>query len=136
MFGEVTSRIRGLRDAVALQNAVDAFAVQHCGDDSPQAAQSVAGHLILLYARLEIGLPLDQAFALLKRVIAVKGVYAALEPPSFPLTVRHPHDAPDQASLAPRALEWAQSAWKAWTPHHAQITSWYDLHAGSDRGRD
>jgi len=128
MFGEVSARIRGLQDAVALQNAVDAFAVQHRGNDTPQAAQSVVGHLVLLYARLELGLPLDRAFAALKRVIAVKGAYPSLPAPPFPLTVRHVYTAPDDPSLVMRAREWAESAWKAWTPQRDQVIKWFDNH--------
>jgi hypothetical protein len=126
MYGEVSARIRGVRDAIALQNAVDAFAVQHRGNDTPQAAQSVVGHLVLLYARLERGLPLDQAFAVLKRVIAVKGAYPALPVPSFPLTVRHVYTAPDEPALVIRAREWAESAWTAWAPQRDQVVRWFD----------
>jgi hypothetical protein len=24
------------------------------------------------------------------------------------------------------AREWAESAWRAWAPHHAQVKTWYD----------
>jgi hypothetical protein len=62
---------------------VDAYAAQHPGDDSPQATQSVAVHLVVLTAVIAEDLPITDATAL--RVAAVEvgravGGYPKLDP--------------------------------------------------------
>ena len=71
---------------------VDAYAAQHPGDDSPQATQSVAAHLVALHAVLVEGRPVTDAVAV--RVAAVEAGRAAdgypkLEPvpPEWDLTI-------------------------------------------------
>jgi Family of unknown function (DUF5946) len=73
---------------------VDAYAAQHPGDDSPQAIQSVAVHLVVLTAVLVENHRTDDAVVL--RVAAVEvgravGGYPKLDPvPSeWDLTIAH-----------------------------------------------
>jgi hypothetical protein len=126
MYGELLARL--LSDPQAdryRQLCVDAYAVQHPGHPNPQAIQSVVGHLISLYAQLELGLPTDAAAALLRRVTQRKGQYHWLTPPSFENvhTLGYVMDRPNELAEATR--EWAGAAWRAWSPHQAQIREWY-----------
>jgi hypothetical protein len=87
--------------------------------------QSVGGHLVSLFAQLELGLPLARASAILDRGIQQKGYFTWLTPPSFDgadtvlFMASNLHDAPWAAR------EWAASAWKAWAAHHTQVRAWY-----------
>ena len=130
--GEVAAR--HLADPAASsyrQLCVDAYAVQHPGVPGPQAIQSVGGHLVSLHAQVELGLPIARASAALERGIRRKGYFRWLTPPSFhgALTVLFMAANLDDPASAARA--WAESAWRAWAPHHAQVRAWYDdLSAG------
>ena len=71
---------------------VDAYAAQHPGHDSPQARQSVAVHLVTLWAVLRAGAEIDKAIDIRVRVVSVgkrTGGFEWLEPApeSYPLTV-------------------------------------------------
>lgn len=126
MNGELLARLLSDVDAVEFrQLCVDAYAVQHPGTPNPQSIQSVAGHLLSLHARLERGLPAAGASAVLQRVTRSKGQFHWLEPPSFEgrRTVGHMLGTADLSSAA---REWADDAWQAWVPHHAQVRVWYD----------
>jgi len=126
-YGELCAR--NLSDPEASryrQMCADTYAVQHPGRPGPQAVQSVGGHLVSLYAQLELGLPLSRTAALLERGTQRKGYFTWLTPPSCEgaLTVlfmlANLHD-PSRA-----AREWATSAWQAWSSHHPQIRAWHD----------
>jgi Family of unknown function (DUF5946) len=110
----------------AQQYAVDAYAVQHPGIATPQAIQSVACHLISLYAYLEAGRSPAEAPALLRRLTRFKGGYAWLDPPAS-FEGRNVLDLAraGASDFAPAAHEWAESAWRAWQPHRARVAAWY-----------
>lgn len=98
IYGEVTARSLtepGFRPVH--QYVVDTYAVQHPGTPSNQAVQSVAVHLISLYAHLVLGHRLERTPALLQRALRQRGVFRWLPPPSFgdALTVIHVHDVTD-----------------------------------------
>jgi len=104
---------------------VDAYAVQHPGKPSPQTIQSIAVHLIGLYASLRLQLPPPTVTAAIKRA-ADKGHFQWLVPPPRlgELTVADvlPATSPEEhASLVGR---WAEAAWAAWEPHHVQVKEW------------
>lgn len=105
---------------------VDSYAVQHPGQPSPQSIQSVAVHLISLCLVLEHNLELQRATAAMQTAVKTKGRFVWLTPPASPGTVtvvdvRAAQDAEQHARIV-RA--WAESAWSAWSPHHATIRSW------------
>jgi Family of unknown function (DUF5946) len=89
----------------------DAYAVQHPGQLGPQAMQSVGGHLVSLFAQLELGLPLARASAILDRGIQQKGYFTWLTPPSFDgadtvlFMASNLHDAPWAARVGRQRLE-------------------------------
>ena len=126
MHGQLLARLLGGPATEGLrQLCADTYAVQHPGGRDPQAVQSVAGHLISLYAQLELGLPVETARALLGRVVRRKGHYHWLSPPSQEgaRTVEHVLARLDW--LEDAAREWAADAWQAWAAHHDQVRAWY-----------
>ncbi len=108
--------------AVARQYCTDAYAVQHPGEPTAQAIQSIAVHLLNLHGYIERGVRVGPP-----RFAGHKGAFHWLTPPTarFERTVRDiPLDTSDpRFEVATR--EWAESAWRAWAPHHAQIAAWY-----------
>jgi uncharacterized protein DUF5946 len=114
------------------QNCADTFAVQHSGTPGPQAIQSVGGHLVGLYARLELGLTVDRAREVMRRGIIAKGFFRWLTPPSFRNTHTVAFMLAHQNDPA-RSREWAASAWQAWAAQHKQVRAWYETLARDHR---
>ncbi len=104
---------------------VDAYAVQHPGRLSPQSIQSVAVHLIRLYLIFETGLEMQRANDAIKAA-ADSRIYTWLTPPASlgNMTVADVHKAKDVNEHMQRVRAWAESAWAAWSPHHATIRAW------------
>ena len=104
---------------------VDAYAVQNPGWPSPQSIQSVAVHLIRLYLVLETGLGLQRANDAIKAAAEFR-TYTWLTPPSSlgNITVADVRKAKDVEEYRQRVHAWAESAWGAWSPHHATIRAW------------
>ncbi len=112
---------------------VDAYAVQHHGDASPQAVQSVAVHLLTLHGILERGADLSHAIQLRLRPLRTRGVFHKLEPPALDsaLTLRHlwPGGGVECPCLAG---EYVQSVYAAWFGKHgATVADWYERHVAS-----
>ena len=115
----------------ARQFTVDAYAAQHPGTPNPQAIQSVAVHLMSLYAYLERGQSVAAAPQLLQRAASAKGVYHWLTPPSFRCS-RTVFDLPRPGAgpvVTAAAKEWAESVWGAWRAHHSQVAAWFAQYA-------
>lgn len=104
---------------------VDAYAVQHPGDDSRQAVRSVALHLISLHAILERGVSGPDATRLLQRAAAIPD-FAWLPPPANrgKTTVEDVLAATCAADHEKRVRRWAEDAWQAWGAHHDQVGAW------------
>ena len=109
---------------------VDAYAAQHPGIDSPQARQSVAVHLVTMWAVLRAGADVEKAIDIRVRVVSVgrkTGGFEWLEPTpaTYPLTVaglisNEPIDAASIDLLVGGALG-------AWLEiHRPTIKGWYD----------
>lgn len=125
IYGEVLAR--EYQDASYAANhrlTVDAYAVQHPGRPTAAAAKrSVLLHLISLCVVLERGAPPAEATSLLQRLGESKRDVPWLEPPDHlgDVTVVDVHET-DVAEAHLTAVErWAQSAWRAWSPHHPHI---------------
>jgi hypothetical protein len=103
---------------------VDAYAVQHPGNPSPQTIQSVARHLIRLCLLLEHELAMDRANDAM--LAATKSKFVWLTPPSNrgEITVADVHRATTAEDHTALVRTWAESAWTAWKPHHGQIQAW------------
>jgi Family of unknown function (DUF5946) len=112
--------------AVAHRLGVDAYAVQHPGRPSPQSIQSVAGHLVRLCLFLKHGLNDSRANAAILAATRTKSKFVWLTPPANrgEITVADVHGAATAENHARLVRAWAESAWSAWKPHHAQIETW------------
>jgi hypothetical protein len=117
---------------------VDAYAAQHPGVDSPQARQSVAVHLITLWAILRAGADVEKAIDIRVRAVSVGKRTAGFEwlepaPASYPLTVAdlvtsEPIDAASIDLLVGGVL----GSWSI--DHEREIKRWYDLYRQDFRG--
>jgi len=126
-FGEVLAR--EYSDSAYFQVhrlSVDAYAVQHPGKPSPQTIQSVAVHLVRLCLLLERSLPMERANDAMLKASEQEKKFVWLTPPASlgAVTVADVRDAQDVEAHMTAVRRWAQSAWEAWSPHHATIRSW------------
>ena len=105
---------------------VDAYAVQHPGRPSPQSIQSVALHLVRLCLLFECGLQIQRANEAILKTAQAKAKFVWLTPPPNrgAVTVLDVHRTKNAEEHLLRVREWAESAWAAWSPHHAQIRLW------------
>ena len=112
--------------AVNHRLTVDAFAVQHPGQPSPQSIQSVCLHLVSLQLVLERGVDQSTATSLLPQLAARKDMFHWLEPPGRmgPTTVNDVLAAASAKEHRKAVLDWAESAWGAWSAHHGIVRDW------------
>ena len=105
---------------------VDAYAVQHPGQPSPQSIQSVAAHLISLCLVLEHGVDVQRATAAMQKAVKTKGRFAWLTPPASTgaVTVAEVRAAQTAEEHEKQVHAWARAAWEAWSPQHATIQNW------------
>ena len=127
VFSEVLARQFSdptLRDVQRM--TADAYAVQHPGDESPVAIQSVCGHLMSLCVVLEKHAPYSYADQILQAAVRGKIPFAWLTPPQSmgAITVAHVHEGDSVDEHRARVTTWARSAWSAWADHHDIIRTW------------
>ena len=106
--------------------SVDAYAAQHPGRPSPQSIQSVAVHLIRLCLILEGGLPMAAANDAMLKAGEQSARFVWLTPPANrgDVTVADVSRARSDAEHLELVRAWAQSVWRAWSPHHQTIHVW------------
>lgn len=104
---------------------VDTYAVQHPGQPSRRAIQSVAVHLVALHLLFERGFPPPRVTAALQRLVE-SGTFTWLPPPGSrgELTVAYVAEAGSLDEHVRRVQAWARSAWDAWAEHHPQVRAW------------
>lgn len=113
---------------------LDAYAVQHPGQPSSQAIQSVAVHLLALFGVLEAGMAPEQVLWIRQRAVHGEAPerharFAWLTPPDF---TGSPTIADIVAGTTPqnrteRAIAYIQAVWRLWaSPHRTTIAGWYD----------
>ena len=104
---------------------IDAYAVQHHGDDSAQAVQSVGIHLMTLHGILQRGMAVERALWIRRRALRQKGVFTRLAPPPVGLALTI-HDAADLDV-------YVRSVSDVWHGKHGiTIATWFDRHVVSD----
>jgi hypothetical protein len=105
---------------------VDAYAVQHPGQPSPQTIQSAALHLMSLCLVLEESASFEAATAAMQAAAGRKGMYRWLDPPADrgAIDVARVHAAATAGEHADIVRALANSAWEAWSVHHAEIRAW------------
>jgi hypothetical protein len=81
-----------------------------------------------LYAQLELGIPTERMPIHLGPALKpeAKSRYYWLKPPSFDNMKTIVFMVLSTSDPLIAAREWAESAWRAWAPHHAQVKTWYD----------
>ena len=96
------------------------------GRPSPQSIQSVAVHLISLCLVLERGVEMTRATAAMQAAVEHKERYIWLTPPPSlgSMTVADVQRAKNAEEHEKLVRAWAESAWTAWSPHHATIQNW------------
>jgi hypothetical protein len=104
----------------------DSFAVQHPGHPSPQATNSVCVHLISLCLIVEQARTVEYAERVMAEAIRTQAKLFWLAPPASlgAVTVADLAAIEGSAHDDVRVRAWAESAWSAWTPHHATVRSW------------
>lgn len=104
--------------------SVDAYAVQHPGDGSRQAIQSVGLHLARLYVQLERQLAPFEANSFMLRAGRRKATLPALQPPgAFPMTVADVAPLAGTPSHEQAVRSWARTTWDAWAHAHESVVA-------------
>jgi len=103
----------------------DAYGVQHHGDNSAQAIQSVAIHLLTLHGAVTRK---ADGIWVKNRALRTRGVFHKLEPPPLgcALTIRHlfPSEGTD---LVVTPADYAYSVYDAWIAlHRTTVKGWYE----------
>ena len=110
----------------------DAYGVQHHGDESPQAVQSVALHFLDLYGIIS-GWTTSQRWPM-GRAIRTKGVYHKLVPPAqgSALTIRHLFPGGGVRVPVTRS-QYVRSVYDTWMAlHRSTVELWYERYVVPD----
>jgi len=111
----------------------DAYGVQHHGEDSPQAIQSVAGHLLNIHGIIS-GQTTQHGWAL-ARALRIRGVFHKLTPPPLgsALTIRHLFPGGGVVNPVTRT-QYVLSVYEAWMSLHCStVEHWYERYVIPDR---
>lgn len=104
---------------------VDTYAVQHSGDGTRQAVQSVGLHLARLMIQLEAPLPPKETNDVMLRLGPRKASLERLDPPkTFAMTIMDVWSVRGTAGHPQAVRAWAESTWREWDRHHAYIRAW------------
>jgi hypothetical protein len=111
----------------------DAYGVQHHGEDSPQAIQSVAAHLLDLHAIIT-GQTTEPGWAI-GRAVRVRGVFHKLAPPPLGSALTYRHLFPGGGVVTPvTRSQYVVSVYDAWMAlHRSTVEQWHERYVVSDR---
>lgn len=125
-FGEVMAREFQNPDLLPIHRlSVDAWAIQHPGDGSRRAIQSVGLHLARLMTQLDEGLEGEAANARMLSFAARKSELPELTPPSrWSMTVAEVAPALDPGEHAAAVRAWAEAVWDDMAHHQQFIRRW------------
>jgi hypothetical protein len=125
-FGQVIEREYSNPQLMEVHRlTVDAWAVQHPGDGSRRAVQSVAMHLGRLMVQLEDGTSGLSANAVMLALSANKATLPAVASPiRFTMTVADVRNAVEPQAHRERVREWAASTWQDWSDQHDVVRNW------------
>ncbi|MFL6754154.1 MAG: DUF5946 family protein [Sphingomicrobium sp.] len=105
--------------------SVDCYAVQHPGDGSRQAIQSVGLHLARLMLQLELGLSPGRANDAMLQLARHKDAMSALpRPRRFAMTVADVAPFAGGPRHSAAVEEWARRALHDWSHAHDTVRSW------------
>lgn len=106
----------------------DAYAVQHPGDDSPPAVQSVAVHLLTLHGVLREGQPVTSTLWLRRRALRRRGAYHRLQAPPMHTMYTLRHLFPGGGVVEPVPVgTYVESVYVQWARANAgDLARWYE----------
>jgi len=132
VFAQYYQSLPLFADVYRLAN--DAYAVQHPGQHSRQAIQSVGLHLARLCLMFEHGLPVERANAAAIAVGKGKHRFIWLRPPASLGRITVADFTPDLPVPQHKELvrSWAREAWEAWRPHHEIVRTWLPPEFGGE----
>ncbi|HYC75205.1 DUF5946 family protein [Brevundimonas sp.] len=105
--------------------SVDAWAVQHPGDGSRRAIQSVGLHLARLMVQIEQALEGEAANAAMLRFAARKATLPELPPRErYTITVADVFGAEEPDAHRAAVRRWAEATWADWSDQHDFIRRW------------
>ena len=105
--------------------SVDTWAVQHPGDGSRRAIQSVGLHLARLRVQLDQGLTGEAANTAMLNFAARKASLPELPPRAlYQITVADVVGAVEPDAHARAVRRWAEAVWADWSDQHAFIRQW------------
>ena len=110
----------------------DAYGVQHHGEESPQAIQSVAVHFLDLHGVIT-GQTKTPGWAI-NRALRTKGVFHKLAPPSqgSALTIRHLFPGGGVSAPITRS-QYVRSVYDTWMAlHGTTVALWYERYVAQD----
>jgi CTP:molybdopterin cytidylyltransferase MocA len=126
-FGEVLAReFQDRAYGRVHRHTVDVYAAQHPGENDRRQRQSVAIHLIGLCHWLEHGLDAPGIIAATEAMLkAGRRDWPWLEPPTaYEMTVGDVLGARNGEEHERLVRRWAETTWKAWSPHHETVRRW------------
>jgi len=108
-----------------LRLSVDAWAVQHPGDGSRRAIQSVGLHLARLMVQIEDGLEGRRANDAMLAFAAGKETLPELPArTSYTITVASVINAVEPGDHRRAVRRWAEATWRDWADQHDFIRAW------------
>ena len=110
----------------------DAYGVQHHGEDSPQAIQSVAAHLLDLHAIIT-GHTTRPGWAI-GRAVRARNVFHKLAPPPLGSALTYRHLFPGGGVVTPATRgAYVLSVYEAWMAlHGSTVEQWYERYVVPD----
>lgn len=109
---------------------VDAWAVQHPGDGSRRAIQSVGLHLARLLIQLESGYSGEKANSAMLRFAGRKAELPELPARlSYRMTVADVVESVEPDAHRSAVVEWANATWADWADQHDFIRTWAGIPA-------
>jgi Family of unknown function (DUF5946) len=123
------------------QLITDAYMVQHHGVPSPQAIQSVAVHLLVLYGVFDQKAAPAQALWIRQRALRTdigtkQGRFHWLTPPvvAHQITFAEVVHMPNPIARTNKAQEYMSHVWQHWSAQHRTIVAnWYSTYVDSGR---
>jgi len=129
MFGEILAVEYSSPELMEIHRlTVDTYAVQHPGDTSRQAIQSVGMHLARLAVQLDTSKSPDELNAVMSGFSARKaGLIHLARPYNFSMTIDDIAPFTGGNEHISKVREWAASAWQDWHQHHDYIHEWIEI---------
>ena len=127
IYGKVLNREYGEYNYPDIHRlTVDAYSVQHPGNESHLTTQSVAVHLLGLYFSLVESLSGNSKLELIKMAMLQKEKFYWLTPPDFPgkLTIVDVYKTKNIQDHEKLVNLWAADVWNSWSEHHQVVKNW------------